>query len=159
MSVQSRDFKNSGPSGNAGQKFSRPVLLYDGECGLCNWCVRRLLATDRAGRLHYASLQSEPAQSYLRAHGLPTTDFASLVFVRDWEHPGDHRPFLRTDGALAAAAEVGGIWRLGTWLRVLPAGLRDPCYKLVARFRYTLFGKYKPSPLPDPEWEKRFLAR
>lgn len=157
MSVQSKDFNNSGPSGDAGQKFSRPVLLFDGECGLCNWCVRRLLATDRAGRLHYAPLQGELAQAYLRAQGLPTTDFDSLVFVRDWERPGEHAPLLRTDGALAAAAEVGGIWRLIAWLRVLPGWLRDPCYKLVARFRYTLFGEYRPSPLPDPAWEKRFL--
>lgn len=157
MSVQSSKFKNDGATGDAGQKFSRPVLLFDGECGLCNWCVRRLLATDPAGRLHYAPLQGEPAQAYLRAQGLPTTDFDSLVFVRDWERPGDHAPLLRTDGALAAAAEVGGIWRLITWLRVLPGGLRDPCYKLVARFRYTLFGEYRPSPLPDPAWAKRFL--
>lgn len=139
------------------EKPPRPVLLYDGTCGLCNWCVRRLLATDRAGRLHYAPLQGAPAQAYLRAKGLPATDFDSLVFVRDWAHPGEHAPLLRTDGALAAAATVGGIWRLITWLRVLPGWLRDPCYKLVARFRYTLFGEYRPSPLPDPAWAKRFL--
>lgn len=137
----------------------RPVLLYDGTCGLCNWCVRRLLATDRAGRLHYAPLQGEAAQAYLRAQGLPTADFDSLVFVPDWAHPRDHAPLLRTDGALAAAAAVGGVWRLITWLRVLPAGLRDPGYKLVARFRYTLFGEYRPTPLPDPAWAQRFLER
>jgi predicted DCC family thiol-disulfide oxidoreductase YuxK len=135
----------------------RPVLLYDGTCGLCNWCVRRLLATDRVGRLHYAPLQSGTAQAYLRGRGLPTTDFDSLVFVPDWERPADHAPLFRTDGALAAAATVGGIWRLVTWLRVLPGWLRDPCYKLVARFRYTLFGEYRPSPLADPAWALRFL--
>jgi predicted DCC family thiol-disulfide oxidoreductase YuxK len=157
MSVQSRDFKDSASSENIGQKFSQPVLLYDGECGLCNGIVRQLLKADQAGRLHYAPLQSEAAQSYLRAHGLPTTDFDSLVFVRDWAHPGDHAPLFRTDGALAAAAEVGGIWRLVTWMRVLPAWMRDPGYKLIARFRYTLFGEYRPTPLPDPAWSRRFL--
>ena len=92
-----------------------------------------------------------------RAQGLPATDFDSLVFVRDWARPADHAPLLRTDGVLAAAAEVGGIWRLVTWLRILPGWLRDPAYKLVARFRYTLFGEYRPAPLPDPAWAKRFL--
>ena len=110
--------------------------------------------------MHYAPLQGEPAQAYLRAQGLPTTDFDSLVFVRDWAQPGMHPPLLRTDGALAAAAaaaEVGGVWRLVTWLRVLPAGMRDLGYKLVARFRYALFGVYRPAPLPDPAWARRFL--
>jgi predicted DCC family thiol-disulfide oxidoreductase YuxK len=40
---------------------------------------------------------------------------------------------------------------------VLPAWLRDPFYKLVAKSRYALFGEYKPTPLPDPTWAKRFL--
>ncbi len=135
----------------------RPVLLYDGQCGLCNRVVRWLLRTDRTGRLSYAPLQSAPAQEYLRRHGLPTADFDSLVFVPDWANPAAGNHLLRTDGALAAAAEVGGIWRLITWTRVLPRGLRDPCYRLVARLRYALFGEYRPSPLPDPAWAKRFL--
>ena len=137
----------------------QPVLLYDGECGLCNRLVRLLLRSDKTGRLHYAPLQSEPAQKYLRAQGLPTKDFDSLVFVPDWNDPQPGIARLRTDGALSAAAEVGGIWRVVSWLRILPAWLRDPVYKLIARSRYALFGEYKPSPLPDPEWEKRFLAR
>ena len=136
----------------------QPVLLYDGECGLCNRLVRALLRADQAGRLHYAPLQSEPAQAYLRGQGLPVTDFDSLVFVPDWNRTAD-APLLRTNGALAACAEVGGVWRVVAWLRVLPAWLRDPFYKLVARSRYALFGAYRPAPLPEPEWEKRFLAR
>jgi predicted DCC family thiol-disulfide oxidoreductase YuxK len=134
-----------------------PVLLYDGTCGLCNWIVRLMLRTDRIGRLKFSPLQSEPAQAYLRAQGLPTTDFDSLVFVPDWNDPSLGSAKLRTDGVLAAAAEVGGIWRIVSWLRALPAWMRDPFYKLVARTRYALFGEYKPSPLPRPEWAERFL--
>jgi predicted DCC family thiol-disulfide oxidoreductase YuxK len=137
----------------------QPVLLYDGECGLCNRVVLLLLRTDRVGRLKFAPLQSDPAQEYLRRQGLPTGDFDSLVFVPDWSVPSVGACRLRTDGALAAAAEIGGVWRLVTWARVLPVGLRDPCYKLVARSRYALFGRYRPRPLANPEWEKRFLAR
>jgi len=138
--------------------MSQPVLLYDGQCGLCNRVVLLLLRTDRAGRLKFAPLQSAPAQEYLRRQGLPTADFDSLVFVPDWDHPATGAYLLRTDGALAAAAEIGGIWRMVTWTRVLPVLLRDGAYKLVARSRYALFGEYRPAPLPDPAWEKRFLA-
>ena len=137
----------------------QPVLLYDGGCGLCNRIVRSLLRTDRAGRLHYAPLQSAPAQAYLRAQGLPAADFDSLVFVPDWNRPMEEKVLLRTDGVLAACAEVGGGWRVLAWLRIVPRALRDPFYKVVARSRYALFGEYRPVPLPDPEWEKRFLAR
>lgn len=138
---------------------SRPVLLYDGECGLCNRVVRRLLRADRAGWLHYAPLQSGPAQEYLRAQGLPVADFASLVFVPDWSNPARGTYRLRTDGVLGACAVVGGgLWRTVGWTRFIPVGLRDGAYKLVARSRYALFGRYQPSALPEPEWEKRFLV-
>lgn len=142
----------------SGDTAQRPVLLYDGECGLCNRVVRALLRADRAGRLHYAPLQSEPAQDYLRAQGLPTVDFQSLVFVPDWNRPGPGAHQLRTAGAFAALREVGGGWRVLAWLRVVPAPLRDLCYQLVARSRQALFGAYRPAPLPDPAWARRFLA-
>ena len=137
----------------------RPVLLYDGECGLCNGVVRFLLRQDTAARLHFAPLQSAPAQEYLRAQGLPTADFDSLVFVPDWNRLAEGKYLLRTDGVLAACAEVGGGWRLLACLRFVPRAVRDPFYKFGARTRYALFGGYRPTPLPDPEWEKRFLAR
>lgn len=138
----------------------RPVLLYDGECGLCNRIVRMLLQADKAGCLHYAPLQSPPAQDYLRAQGLPTTDLDSLVFVPDWNRPASGACRLRTDGALAACVVVGGgVGRMAGGLRYLPAFLRDGAYKLVARSRYALFGEYRPGPLPEPEWGQRFLVR
>jgi predicted DCC family thiol-disulfide oxidoreductase YuxK len=129
--------------------MARPVLLYDGNCGLCSRVVRRLLRSDRAGRLTFAPLQGGPAQAYLRARGLPTEDFDSLIFVPDWSDPAGAAPLQRTDGALAAAAVVGGGWKSITWLRVLPAGFRDLFYRLIARTRYALFGEYRGSPLAD----------
>jgi predicted DCC family thiol-disulfide oxidoreductase YuxK len=134
------------------------VLLYDGECGLCNAVVRFLLRRDRAARLRFAALQSAPAQAYLAAQGLPTTDFESIVFVPDWNRPAPGAGLLRTDGALAALHELGGGWRTVAKLRVLPRWLRDPFYKLIARTRYALFGEYRPTPLPDPSWAERFLT-
>jgi predicted DCC family thiol-disulfide oxidoreductase YuxK len=136
--------------------MSRPVLLYDGECGLCNRLVRQLLRTDRAQRLQFTTLQGAAGQAYLRMHGLPTTDFDSLVFAPDWDD-ATRRPLLRTEGALAAAVVVGGAWRLITWLRIFPAWLRDPFYKLIARTRYALFGEFRGVPLAESEWKDRFL--
>ena len=44
-------------------------------------------------------------------------------------------------------------------LRVVPRFLRDGVYRVIARTRFALFGEYRMAPLPDPAWEKRFLAR
>lgn len=138
----------------AGTDQRRPLLLYDGECGLCNAVVRFLLREDVAGRVRFAPLQGVTGQAVLRRLGLPTEDFDSLVFLPDME--GD-RYALRTGGVCGVLDELGGIWRVVSWLRVLPARWRDASYKLVARLRYRLFGTYVPSPLPDPSWAERIL--
>jgi predicted DCC family thiol-disulfide oxidoreductase YuxK len=137
----------------------QPVLLYDGECGLCNGVVLFMLRHDRAGRLRFAPLQSAQGQDFLQSQGLPTSDFGSLVFVPDWVRPARGDYLVRTDGALAAFAELDRPWRALSGLRVVPRVLRDAVYKLISKTRYALFGQYTPGPLPDPSWEKRFLAR
>lgn len=136
----------------------RPVLLYDGECGLCNAVLRILMREDSGGRLHYAPLKSPAARQYLQRYRMSTTDFDSIVFVPDWNEQaaGNHR--LRTNGVLAALDEIGGVWRVAAWLRVIPAPLRDPFYKIVARLRYRLFGEYRPSPWPEPQWAERVFS-
>ncbi len=135
-----------------------PVLLFDGECGLCNRVVRLLLRVDRSGRLRFAPLQGPSAQAYLGSHGLPTRDFSSLVFVPDWAHR-ERRDFrTRTDGVIAALRACGGAARSAApVLAALPSGFRDWGYKLVAGWRYRIFGPWRGCPLPRPEWQARFL--
>jgi predicted DCC family thiol-disulfide oxidoreductase YuxK len=140
-----------------GERANHPVLLYDGECGLCNKAVRFLLRIDRRGRLRFAPLQGPSAQAYLRSRGLPTEDFDSMMLVPDWQRRDGADPLMRTNAALAAVKETGGPWAMLRILGVIPAPLRDLLYKVVARFRYRLFGPYRPTPLPRAEWQQRFL--
>ncbi len=136
-----------------------PVLFFDGECGLCNRLVRLLLRLDPRGRLRFAALQGVAAQSYLREHGLATTDFDTLIFVPDWASR-DRPDFLaRTTGVIAALRAVGGgIARpLAALLAIFPAKVRDAGYRVVARWRYRIFGPWRDRPLARPEWAERFL--
>ncbi|MGD2018124.1 MAG: DCC1-like thiol-disulfide oxidoreductase family protein, partial [Planctomycetota bacterium] len=53
------------------QRFGeRPLLLYDGECGLCSRTVRFVLRRDRLKRLRFAALRSAAGEAALRAAGL-----------------------------------------------------------------------------------------
>jgi predicted DCC family thiol-disulfide oxidoreductase YuxK len=135
-----------------------PVLLYDGECGLCNRTVRMLLRLDRRGVLRFAALQSAPAQEFLRSHGLPTEDFSTLVLVPDWAKRSESHFALRTDGAAGALWMCGGGSRvLAALLYSIPRFVRDPVYRFVSRTRYKIFGPWKECPLPRPEWKRRFI--
>jgi predicted DCC family thiol-disulfide oxidoreductase YuxK len=137
-----------------------PVVLYDGTCGLCNRAVRLLLRIDRRGALRFATLQGGPGQAWLKAHGLPTSDFESMVFVRDWGAEGGLRDthLLRTDALVAALRACGGAGRMLSWIRIVPRPWRDAAYRVLARVRQRLFGEWEPKPLPKAAWAHRFIA-
>ncbi len=135
-----------------------PILLYDGECGLCRALVRRLARADRRASLHYAPLQGAFAQAALRRCGLPTEDFDSLVFLPEAERAEFH---LRTAGVIAALARLGGLWRFAARvMAVVPGAWRDAIYKGVARVRYRIFGRveYRAGEPADPTRAERFLS-
>ncbi|HXC01110.1 MAG TPA: DCC1-like thiol-disulfide oxidoreductase family protein [Opitutaceae bacterium] len=145
-------------SENSSNDRPGPVLLYDGECGLCNRTVRMMLRLDRRGVLRFAALQSEPAQEFLRSHGLPKEDFSTLVLVPDWAKRSEPRFAVRTDGVAGALWMCGGGSRVfAALLYSIPRFVREPVYKFVSRTRYRFFGPWRECPLPRPEWKKRFI--
>ena len=48
-------------------------------------------------------------------------------------------------------------WRWLRWLRLLPRGLRDAVYDLIAGRRHRWFGRHEACPRPAPEVRDRFL--
>lgn len=136
-----------------------PVLLFDGNCGLCHRLVRVLLRMDESETLHFAPLQSPVGQAYLSRHGLPTEDFDSLVFVPDWTHPAAREFLLRTDGVIAALRICGRLGRaLAAFIAIFPRGFRDSVYRVIGHTRYRIFGPWRPRPLKRPQWAERFLS-
>lgn len=142
----------------SGPASAGPVLLFDGECGLCNRAVRLLLRIDRRGDLRFAALQGGPAQAWLREHGLATSGFDSMVLVRGWGAGVRTDYLLRTDALVAALGACGGWGRFLALIRLIPRPLRDAGYRLVARVRYAVFGPWRPRPLARPEWAARFIG-
>ena len=137
--------------------MTNPIILYDGVCGLCNRLVQFVLRHDRRDLFRFASLQSEFAAAILRRHGIAPGELDTFYLVRDCEQPGEQLA-ARSEAALAVARGLGGIWGAVAFpLRMLPAGVRDWGYNLVARHRYRLFGKYDVCPLPEARHRHRFL--
>jgi predicted DCC family thiol-disulfide oxidoreductase YuxK len=67
------------------------------------------------------------------------------------------RYYMRSDAALHVLARLGWPWKLMLVTRILPRPLREAGYKLIARNRYTLFGKRDACMVPTPDLRARFL--
>lgn len=61
---------------------SRPVVLFDGVCNMCNAFVNQLLDQDTEGIFRLASLQSKAGQAILVNSGKDKFDHSSIVLAQ-----------------------------------------------------------------------------
>ena len=138
--------------------MSAPLLLYDGDCALCNGAVRWLLRRDPGGGLRFAPLQGPTGRAALGRLGRDphAPDFETMLVVLDPQGPAE-RAVERSAAAVALLRYLGGGWGvLGALLWVVPRPLRDLGYRLVARNRKRLGGAAA-CPVPPAAERVRFL--
>ncbi len=131
---------------------SKPVLLFDGVCNLCNDSVNFIIDRDRKEKICFASLQSEFGQEVLHKFGLPKSDFSTAVLVI-----GDHY-YTKSTAALHIFKNLGFPWSILFIFVLVPAFVRNGEYSIVAPNRYRWFGKQEMCRAPTPELRKRFLG-
>lgn len=134
----------------------KSVILYDGLCGLCDRTVKFVLKHDREGKFLLAPRQSEYARALLVRRGRDPENMGSVILVRD---AGTAAEVLleKSDASLGIAETLGWPWKAATVARVLPRGVRDFFYGIIARYRYQIFGKFEQCRIPTGEERARFL--
>ena len=133
------------------KKNGELVLLFDGVCNLCNGLVQFVIKRDPAGQFRFAALQSEVGQKLMKALRVPVRDLETLVLIKDG------KALIKSAAALTLLRELGGFWSWFYALRVIPVPVRDWVYDLIARSRYSLFGKRKTCMIPTKDMKRRFL--
>lgn len=129
----------------------RPVVVFDSACVLCSANARFILRNDQRGHFRLASMQGEAGAALYRRFGIDPADPETLILVE-----GD-RVRRDSDAVLAIWSGLGWPWRAAAAARIVPAALRDPIYRWVARNRYRWFGRRETCWLPGPEAADRFL--
>lgn len=128
-----------------------PIILFDAECILCSANAQFVLRHDRAGRFRLASIQSDSGAALCRRHGVDPADPATMLVVES------DRVRRDSDAVLAIYQGLGLPWMLAGAARLIPAALRDPVYRWVARNRYRLFGRRASCWVAPPEYRDRIL--
>jgi predicted DCC family thiol-disulfide oxidoreductase YuxK len=129
-------------------------IFYDGHCGLCHHVVRFVIAEDIEG----AKFRFAP---------LGGTNFESLVPSAQRAGLPDSIVLRTAEGALLARSaaclhilrRLGGAWRIMALAAAMqPGPLLDATYNLIARTRYSVFGRRNHScPVVPLELRARFV--
>jgi predicted DCC family thiol-disulfide oxidoreductase YuxK len=126
------------------------ILLFDGECNLCNHFVQFVIKYDKQKKFLFTSLQSATGKALLDKHNVNVVGLETLVFIKN------DVAYLRSGAALHVFNELGGRWKLVYAFIIVPAFIRDAVYKFIAKRRYKIFGKTT-CMVPSPELKSRFL--
>lgn len=150
------------------------IILFDGQCNVCNTFVQFVIRRDPTGKFQFAPLQSEQAARALQAAAFKPTfsEQSARVCVPTSNTPPTPLPLdsimliclgkvlLRSDAVLAIARGLRFPWPLLTVFRIVPRPIRDGAYRIFARNRYYWFGQCKistPTTTSTSNIKSRFL--
>lgn len=132
--------------------YSKPILLFDGLCGLCNRSVNFVMDHDPEATIFFAAMQSEAGEYLLKKFSGRLIDMDSVLLLEKGEL------YDRSDAVIRLAGYLRGPVRLLSWGWLVPRFLRDALYDFVAARRYRWFGGLPECRVPDTETRYRFLV-
>ncbi len=130
---------------------SHPVILFDGVCNLCNGFVQFVIRHDKKQQFHFGALQTPNAQQLLSDFHLSDKHLKTIILIQN------NKAFTESAAVLNVAKQLQGGWKLFYVFIIIPKPLRDWVYKLVAKYRYRIFGKREVCMVPTPELQSRFI--
>jgi predicted DCC family thiol-disulfide oxidoreductase YuxK len=110
--------------------MSQPIVVFDGECALCNGFVAWLVRHDKHSRFLIAGSNGEVGRAAISAAGLaPEITASTIVLVRP------DGALVRSDAVLAILAGLGWPWRAAGIARLVPRPWRTRVYDWRAQRR------------------------
>ena len=122
-----------------GKKY---IILFDGECKLCNGLVDFILRHDRERRFRFIPLQSGEGRELLSVHHLSQMDTDSIVFILE------DSAFIKSKAVLEILKILGKPWSYFYMMRHLPRPFNDWIYDRIAKNRFRIFGRRSSCRLP-----------
>jgi len=108
------------------------IILFDGDCGFCHWCVQLVMKWDTQDRFHFASLHSKIGQDLLEKFALPSDYLESVVLIKN------NRALTHSDATLEIFLGFPGFWPLLYLLKLMPLSVRNWAYHILANNRRIL---------------------
>ena len=129
-----------------------PIILFDGVCNFCNRSINIILDHDQDAHFQFAPSQSTAGKDILQQFGLEQNGKSSVILI------DNEKVYTKTDAVIQIATYLKGWPTLFRLIKFIPKPIRDFGYDLIAKNRYTLFGKRETCRIPDESIRHRFLA-
>ncbi|UII78431.1 thiol-disulfide oxidoreductase DCC family protein [Flagellimonas sp. CMM7] len=115
--------------------MEKSVIVFDGECNLCNGVVGWLLKFAPEDIFQFVPFQSPQGQNLLQQYGFSINQLETVILF------DEHGKHTHSDGFLKIISKIPK-WRLvSALLAFIPRIIRDTIYNLASKNRVKWFGK------------------
>lgn len=133
---------------------SKPIILFDGVCNLCNGGVNFAIDYDKSGRFRFVSLQSNVAKALLLRDGKDPKTLSDVVLVTSGKNYYSSEAVAR----IMAGLDMPILKILGVLGQVAPSFARNVVYKIVSKNRFILGESDSCRMDFDGEYTSRFVS-
>ncbi len=130
---------------------AKPIIIFDGVCNLCNSSVNFIIRHDINYKLLFTPAQSQTSINFKEKYGINLLDLETIVLINNGVL------YTKSDAIIEIARHLDGWWSLLSLIKVIPKSLRNSFYTIIARNRYSWFGKRENCMVPSKEVKSRFL--
>jgi len=127
-------------------KENKLLILFDGYCNLCSGWAKFVLKHDKQNNFLFSTQQSDTGKRLLKNIREDT------IVVIEGENI-----FTKSDAVFRIFSVIGYPWKLLLILKAVPKGIRDFIYDLIARRRYSIFGRSGECMVPADDVKQRFV--
>ncbi len=112
---------------------NEPILLYDGECGLCSFAVQFILSYEKDKCIKFATLQSDWAKDILQNSANVSTNLDSVVLLQN------QTIYIKSKAVMRITPYLKFPFNLLIIFKIIPTIIADAIYDWVAGNRDRFF--------------------
>ncbi len=129
----------------------KPLIVFDGECNLCNWAVNFVLGKDKGEIFLFSPNQSDSGREILTKLGLGRVGDETVYLIEK------DKIYSRSTAVLLVLRRLPFPWKFLSACIIVPKSIRDFIYDVIAKNRYVWFGKMNFCRIPSQGERNRVL--
>ena len=129
----------------------QPLVLFDGQCNLCNKSVQFILKNEKVAVIYFTQLNSDLGQAILRLNKYPKDYNSSVLFLEN------NVIYSESEAALKICTYLKSPFKWIGIFRIVPSSLRNRFYRFVAKRRLAWFGSSDTCWVMQKKYSHRFL--
>ena len=127
------------------------IIFYDGYCNLCNGFVNAIIKLDKKNIFLFAPLNGNHAKNLLKKNNIQKTTVDSVILFNN------NSISYKSLAVIEILIYLGGIYKVFVITKIIPRAILDLLYDIVAKNRYSWFGKQDRCMVPDKKIISKFL--